>query len=166
MNWLDRLLGRKAQALTELPSFLMGPDSKTGIPVSWSTALQVATVFACARALAEGVAQVPFKVYQHRPDGLGADERPKHDLYRLVYRRPNPWQTSFEFRETLMLHLVLCGNAYVFKNVVGSGRITELIPLQPGQVAVTRRADLSLWSTTSPSRTAAPARSRPSSSGT
>lgn len=144
MNWLDRLVGRKTQALTELPHFYLGADSKTGIAVNWVVALQVATVFACARALAEGVAQVPWKVYQARDPGPGADERPKHDLHRLVYRRPNGWQTSFELRETLMLHLVLCGNAYAYKNVVGSGRIHELIPLMPGNVQVTRRADMSL----------------------
>jgi phage portal protein BeeE len=148
MSWWERLLGRKeARALTELPNFAIWPDAKSGVAVNWITALQVATVFACTRALAEGIAQVPCSVYQRRDPGPGADEARKHPLYWLLHRRPNPWQTSFEFRETVMMHLVLCGNAYVFKNMVGSGadrRVHELIPIPPGNVSVTRRPDMTL----------------------
>jgi len=133
----------KAQALDFLPGFMLARESKTGKTVNYKTALEVATALACARVLGEGIAQSPWKVFKRRPDRQGADEDAAHPLHRVLYRRPNGWQTSFEFREQRMLHLVFCGNAYAYKNVVG-GRIVELIPLEPNQVEVTRQRDLSL----------------------
>lgn len=118
-------------------------QSKSGQTVNYLTALQVATVLGVTRVLCEGVAQVPLKLYRDRDDGRGADPATDHPLYRVLYRQPNPWQTSFRFRETMMLHLVLCNNFFAFKNVVG-GQVRELIPFQPGDVEVKRNPDLSL----------------------
>lgn len=139
---LARLFGVKSGSLESLPYFLTAPESKSGIAVNWRTALDVTTVLACARVLAEGVSQVPLKIYRARKGG-GADPATDDLLYDILYRRPNPWQTSFEFRETLMFHLVLCFNAYCFKNMVG-GKLRELIPIEPGRVQVTRKPDMSL----------------------
>jgi HK97 family phage portal protein len=94
-------------------------QSKSGQSITFSTALQVSTVFACVRVLADGVAQVPLKLLRERPDGRGSDLAKDHPLYYVLHRRPNPWQTSFRFRETMMLHLVLCSNFFAFKNRVG-----------------------------------------------
>jgi HK97 family phage portal protein len=117
--------------------------AKSGQTVNFSTALQVATVLGITRVLCEGVAQVPLKLFRDRADGRGADPAIDHPLYRVLYRRPNPWQTSFRFRETMMLHLVLCNNFFAFKNIAG-GQVRELIPFQPGDVDVRRNPDLSL----------------------
>lgn len=43
-----------------------------------------------------------------------------HPLYRLLHDEPNPEMTSFVFRETLMTHLLLWGNA--FTQVLRNGR--------------------------------------------
>jgi HK97 family phage portal protein len=118
-----------------------GREAKSGVTVSWSTALEVTTVFACLQVLANGVSQVPLKLYRPK-DGGGSTPAVDHPLYRVLYRRPNRWQTSFEFRQTLVFHRGLCGNFYAFKNVVG-GEIKELIPLT-SRVAVKRNRDLSL----------------------
>jgi HK97 family phage portal protein len=126
------------------------PDAKSGVTVNWKTALEVSTVMACARVIAEGVAQVPLKIMKRRENG-GADEARDHPLFDLLSRKPNAWQTSFEFRETLALHLVLCGNAYVFVNRGLNGKVLELIPLEPGWVSIERKADMSLvYSVNSP----------------
>lgn len=118
-------------------------ESRAGPIVNVQTALEVATVLACCRVIAEGIAQVPFKLY--RDTGTGSEPAKDHPAYARLYRRPNPWQTSFEFRETLMFHTILCGNAYVFVNRVGQNReIHELIPIEPGRVTVKQNADYSL----------------------
>jgi hypothetical protein len=53
--------------------------------------------------------------------GSGED----HPLYRVLHRRPNEFQTSFEYRQTLGLYLVLTGNAISFiERAPGSGRIS------------------------------------------
>jgi HK97 family phage portal protein len=113
---------------------LGGWQSKSGIAVTWKTALECVTVLACVRVIAEGLAQIPCKLYRERFDG-GRDAATDHPLYDLLHRRPNEWQTSFEFREQIGLHLALARNAYVFINRQRD-QITELLPIQPGQVSV------------------------------
>lgn len=114
-----------------------GRTARAGVPVNWSTALDVATVLACCKVISEGVAQVPLRVMQE----VGDDKRPAvdHPLFPLLFRRPNRWQTSFEFRETLLFHTILTGNAFVFKGMVGRNReLRELLPIEPGRVMVER----------------------------
>jgi HK97 family phage portal protein len=140
-----RWVAVKSGALTleDFPEFLRAQPSKSGVSVNWSTALSVTTVLAVARVLAEGVSQVPLKVFMPRAGGKGADPATDNPIYDILYRRPNPWQTSFEFRETLMFHLVMCFNAYAYKNFVG-GELKELIPIEPNRVFVRRHPDMSL----------------------
>lgn len=112
-----------------------GRQTKSGVTVTVQRSLEVATVLACCKVIAEGIAQVPWRVMLERNGSrtVATD----HSLYRVINRRPNIWQTSFEFRETLAFHLILCGNAYVFVNRVGTAReIVELLPLEPGRVEV------------------------------
>lgn len=135
------LRGAKSSTLALFKDIYGGRASKSGQEVSWRTALEVSTVFACARVLANGVAQVPWKLM--KADGAMRVPAEGHPLYEPLYRRPNAWQTSFEFRRQVMLHLVLCSNAFVWKNRV-AGRIVELFAFEPGRVSVEQLADWSL----------------------
>lgn len=143
MRGLFGALAERKSALTSLPGFMLSPESKSGVVVNVQSALEVTTVLACARVLAEGVSQVQWQVMKRRPGG-GADPAPDHPLYRLLHRRPNFYQTSFEFREQVMLHLVLCGNAFVYLSRGVGGKVLELLPLEPGRVSVERLRDMSL----------------------
>lgn len=129
-------LERKAVDVSALTwAKLWGEETavKSGVSVNIDSALRVSTVLACARVISEGVAQLPFKLYREGKDGsktLAKD----HDLYDVLHRRPNPWMTSFQFREALTLHAVLTGNGYAFKNRGAGGAIKEMIPLVPVNV--------------------------------
>lgn len=119
-----------------------GRLSAAGVPVTWWTALQVSTVLACARVKAEGLT-VPFRLY-HETSG-GRKIASDHTLNLLISRRPNPWQTSLEFLETISFHLDLTFNAFVFVNRVGVGReVRELIAIEPNRVRVEQKDDYSL----------------------
>ena len=61
-----------------------------------------------------------------------------HPLYFLLHDEPNPEMTSFVFRETLMTHLLLWGNAYaqIIRN--GKGEVVSLYPLMPDRMTVNR----------------------------
>jgi len=108
-------------------------STKSGASVTHKTALEVPTVLACARVIAEGIAQVPFKLYREEGDKkLPATD---HPLYRLLYRKPNAWMTSFELREMMALHCVLTGDAIAFKNGL-RGQIRELIPIHRTNVSI------------------------------
>jgi HK97 family phage portal protein len=66
-----------------------------------------------------------------------------HSLYDLMSVKPNGWTTSYEFRETLVLHAAL-GNAYAFINRVAGGKIIELILLNPALVQKEQAKDYSI----------------------
>jgi len=130
-------VGRKAVTPQDVRTALLGQGtSKSGAVVNWKTALQITTAFACARVIADGLAQVPFRLYKDKPGG-GKDIASSHPLYDLLSAKPNDWQTSFEFREQIALHLVFCNNAYIWKNRVGD-KIVELLPYEPNVVTVRR----------------------------
>lgn len=113
--------------------------SEAGYAVDWKTALQVSTAAACVSRIANGLAQVPLKLYQESADGQSRVPAKTHPLYRVLHSKPNPWQTSFEYRETIAMHLTLTGRHYSFINRIGQ-RIIELVPFEPGQVE-TKRGD-------------------------
>jgi HK97 family phage portal protein len=119
--------------------------SRTGKSVTLDTAISVSTVFACCRVIGNGMAQVPFKLMRESPDGKTRMPAKDHPLYALMAFKPNPWQTSYEFRETVSWHLELCLEAFVFVNrSVVRGRILELIPIEPSCVKVNRAPDHTL----------------------
>ena len=91
-------------------TFLFGPTS-SGNVVTERTAMQTTAVYACVRVLSEAIAGLPLNMYRYTPDG-GKEKAINHPLYNLLHNAPNPEMTSFIFRETLMSHLLLWGNAY------------------------------------------------------
>ena len=81
--------------------------------------MQVTAVYACVRILTEAIAGLPLNVYQYRSDG-SKEKLYSHSLYHLLHDEPNPEMTSFIFRETMMSHLLLHGNAYA--QIIRNGR--------------------------------------------
>lgn len=124
-----------------LREVLSGYKSATGKAVNTNTAMQVAAVYAVCRVLGEGVAQVPLKLMREGKDAkkrITRNPAREHSLYGLMGFAPNDFQTSFEYRETVVLHCVLTGNHYSFINRGPRGRILELLPFMPHQVTVKR----------------------------
>jgi HK97 family phage portal protein len=110
--------------------------SNAGKRVTDKTALQHIVVYACVRVLSEAIAQLPLHVYKYTENGK--ERVPKHPLYFLLHDQPNPEMTSFVFRETLMSHLLIYGNAFaqIIRN--GRGEVLGLYPLMPDRVKVDR----------------------------
>jgi len=104
-----------------------------------SLAFSVAAVYACVRVIAETVASLPIILYRRRDDG-GKDRAENDPLYDLLRYKPNPFQTSMEFREQLLTHTLLRGNAYAKIIRDFNGFIVELLPLDPDAMTVSRGA--------------------------
>ena len=117
-------------------SFFFG-GTTAGKPVNEHTAMQITAVYSCVRILAETVACLPLHVYKYNDSG-GKEKYLQHPLYKLLHDEPNPEMTSFSFRETLMTHLLLWGNAYaqIIRNA--RGEIIALYPLMPNKMTVDR----------------------------
>ena len=146
MGFWSRLIGRgatKSAGDLDLIRALLGSrESATGRSINVSSALEVTTVLRCVGVLADGVATVPLKLLRKGADGRRQDAA-DHPLYSLLHDAPNEWQDSLQFRETLVLHLALTGNAFVLVVRV-RGQIAELIPIEPGRVTVSRGPDMRL----------------------
>jgi HK97 family phage portal protein len=117
-------------------SFLFG-GTTSGKAVNERTAMQTSAVYACVRILAESVAGLPLHVYERTANG-SKSTKPSHPLYRLLHDEPNREMTSFVFRETLMSHLLLWGNAYAQIIRDGRGFPIALYPLLPDRMTVDR----------------------------
>jgi HK97 family phage portal protein len=123
-------------------SFLFGTTS-SGKTVNERTAMQTTAVYACVRILAETIASLPLHTYKYTASGKEKDT--SHQLYYLLHDEPNPEMTSFVFRETLMSHLLLWGNAYAQIIRDGRGKVIALYPLLPDRVTVNRTTDGQLY---------------------
>ena len=117
-------------------SFFLG-NSTAGKRVNERTSMQMTAVYSCVRILSEAVAGLPLHFYKYTDDG-GKEKAAGHPLYFLLHDEPNPEMTSFVFRETLMTHLLLWGNAYaqIIRN--GKGEVIGLYPLMPDRMGVER----------------------------
>lgn len=91
-------------------SFFFG-STASGKAVNERSAMQMSAVYACVRILAEAIASLPLHFYQYNDAG-GKEKALGHPLYNLLHDEPNPEMSAFSFRETLMTHLLLWGNAY------------------------------------------------------
>ncbi len=116
-------------------SFFFGTTS-SGKTVNEKTAMQTTAVYACVRVLAEAIASLPLHTYRYT-DG-GKEKATDHNLYHILHSEPNPEMTSFVFRETLMGHLLLWGNAYAQIIRDGRGKVMALYPLMPDKITIER----------------------------
>lgn len=117
-------------------TFFLG-GSSSGKAVTERSAMQMTAVYSCVRILSEAVAGLPLHLYRYNDSG-GKEKAVDHPLYRLLHDEPNPEMSSFVFRETLMTHLLLWGNAFsqIIRN--GKGEIIALYPLMPNKMTVDR----------------------------
>ncbi len=116
--------------------FFMG-NSTSGKRVNERSAMQMTAVYSCVRILSEAVAGLPLHLYQYT-DKSSKEKAVDNPLYFLLHDEPNTEMTSFVFRETLMTHLLLWGNAYsqIIRN--GKGEVVGLYPLMPDRMTVNR----------------------------
>jgi HK97 family phage portal protein len=138
MGLFDRFFSRKAADPLAIWAEMAraGRSSKAGPTINLENALKVATAFACIKVLSQGCAQVPFKLFRETQEGGLTKITPARDhrLYDKVTAKPNEWQTSFEFREQMVIHAAL-GNAYAWKSNTING-VSELVMLNPGRMVV------------------------------
>ena len=149
---LFRARDKPRDAVSSAPSFYFG-SSASGKSVTPSSAVQVSAVYACVRVIAETIASLPLHVYESTD--TGSRKAPEHPLYRLLHDEPNAEMTSFVWRETMLSHLLLWGNAYCQIIRTGRNKIDSIYPLIPDQMEVDRdsRGSLTYTYTTSEGKT-------------
>lgn len=106
----------------------------SGVTLSEEGAMRLRAVFSCVRVLAEDVSSLPLKLY--RRDGRTRELATDHALYPVLHRMANPLMSAMVFREVMMVHLTLWGNAYAEVQRNGRGDVVALWPILPRLVTV------------------------------
>jgi len=120
-----------------LTTFLGGGSTDSGVAVSEESSLKFSAVFASVRVIAETIASLPLFVYKRTDQGK--DKAPMHPVYSLLKEEPNGEMTAFVFREVMMTHVLLWGNAYAFIDRNGADRPIALLPLAPDRTFAQRQ---------------------------
>lgn len=107
-----------------------------GVRVSTDTALQQATVWACVQILSKSIAQLPWRAMQEADPGASTIVPGRLD--NLLNHRPNPEMSAFTFRETMMGHALIWGNAFAEIERDTAGRPVAIWPIEPDRVFVKR----------------------------
>jgi len=110
---------------------IFGYQTKSGQAVNNTTALSIASVHACVRVIADGIAGLGLKLY--KDDGQSRDQIVVHYATALT-NEPNPYQTKYDFIKYMASHLALTGNAYAFINRDVRNIGIELHPIAPQYV--------------------------------
>lgn len=114
-----------------------GPGrTQAGISMSPDTAVKVSAVWACLRYVSQTVAVLPWHVHLERD--AGAEPQYSHPVDYLIWKRPNPEWSSFQFRETLAHWALRWGNGYAEIERDQLGRPFALWPIHPDRVDVCR----------------------------
>lgn len=136
MSLIARLKGETRSAtLSAPPTWLidaLNPGGKlVGKPVTVDTALGLVPVYSAVSLISGAVATLPLIVYK------GDERQEKSKEWRLLHDSPNPEMAADEVWEIIQSHLLLWGNAFLYKKKGGMG-VQELWPLSPRRVQVSR----------------------------
>lgn len=102
-------------------------------------ALRNTTVMRCVSLISFSIGMLPLHL-QRKSDKSKADDQP---LFRILHRKPNPWQTAYEFRSLMQQRALTHGDAFAL--IIRTGpKIIALVPLDPVSVTVRQNSDWSL----------------------
>ena len=119
--------------------------SATGaiLEMSKEKAMQLSTVFACVRLIAETVGTLPCVVYR-REGEQGKRAAPDYPLYFILHDSPNADFTAVEYMERVAADLCLWGNHFSEIKIGVGGGIVALVGLDPSLVTVARTTNGSI----------------------
>ena len=111
------------------PAFLefmrggLGTGTAAGISVTPKAALRNTAVLRSVSLLSFSIGMLPLHLIDKKTKGTA-----NHSLHRLLHRRPNTWQTSFEFRTFMQQRALTKGDAFALK-VRSGNKVLQLVPL-------------------------------------
>ena len=144
LDWLRSIAGLRIATEPRYPGEQRVPATVrtlAGVAITPDTAVTIATVWACLRYLSQTVAVLPWHVM--RDGKRGAEIQKTHPIDWLIYKRPNPEWSSFQFRETLTHWALRWGNGYAEIERDQAKRPFALWPIHPERVSVCRDTETS-----------------------
>lgn len=133
-------LARTVPDTQSAPMYFHHRKTAAGVYVTPDNAMTQAAVWACITYLSRMIAQLPWPVLLPNKDG-GADQQPTHPVTWLLNTRPCPDYGSFNWRQLMLGHALLYGNAYAEIERDIRGVASALWPIHPSRVFVKRGSD-------------------------
>lgn len=118
-----------------LQSLGFGVETSSGKTVNAETAQSLPAVYCAVSTIAEAIASLPIHIYQKR-DNNERERVQEHYLDKLLNRKPNGYQTSYDFMIALMRSILLRGNGYAYIDYDRAGRVAGLHWLHPDSVII------------------------------
>lgn len=122
-----------------------GTEAVTGQSVGVAQALRNPAMFRAVSLIANSIGMLPMHLIVDDTKEKAKD----HPLYRLLHRKPNSWQSAFDFRSLMQMRALVRGDAYAL--VVRSRDlrqqrevVTQLVPIDPTCVEVKQADDWSV----------------------
>jgi HK97 family phage portal protein len=131
-SWMQEGLRRIVGVQYGIPSAYADTSAS---PVTFDSALQLSSVWACVKLISETVSSLPLTVYKLTPTGRKIDTN--HPLTLLFNGKVNRYQTKIEFFETVLLNLLTSGNSYCYIQRINNDRIVGLLPLMSADMTTT-----------------------------
>ena len=119
-----------------------GLESVTGQPVNVSAALRNPAMFRAVSLVSNSIGMLPTHVINQE---TGEKQR-DHPLFKVLHRRPNSWQTAYDFKSTMQLRALTKGDGYarIIRSTDlrrGKKKVAALIPLDSDRVDPVLSAD-------------------------
>ncbi len=122
-----------------------GMMTASGFTVNPETALRNPAMFRACSLIANSIGMLPLNLMVKSTKKKAVD----HPLHRLLHRRPNDWQSAFDFRALMQLRALVHRDAYAViirsrQIAPGRDKILRLVPLDPKRMEVEQRDDWSV----------------------
>lgn len=116
--------------------------SAAGIAVTPEKSMRVPAFYAGVRILCGPIANLPLDIKRRVDDRTRVDASDT-DVWRILRRKPNRWQTPAQFRRMMQAHVLLRGNGYALITR-SRGQLLDLTPMHPDRVKPRQNADMTL----------------------
>ncbi|MBN1604614.1 MAG: phage portal protein [Chitinispirillaceae bacterium] len=116
-----------------------GYSTNSGATVTTEKALGLTAVWGCIKILAWSEASLPLQLYE-RLESDGRRRASNHYAYKLIHSKPNPEQTSFQWRSMMSVHQNLYGAGVSEIEFDKKGYPVALWPIPTPNVTLKRTA--------------------------
>jgi len=118
-----------------------GETVSAGVQVTEEKALGLPAVFRAVNVVAGTIASLPIHAFRDSTTGARTPVASSHPAAKLL-ATPHPDMTQFELWETVLTHMILWGNAYMWLRRDRHGKVVELWPIHPSRMRAGRTSDL------------------------
>ncbi len=119
--------------------FNIGASTESGETVNGDTAMRLAAVYSSIYVLSSSLAQLPLHVMRRHKGKV--EQAKDHPAYYLLHDQPETWQTSYQYRETGMQHVLASGNSVAHIKRNRKGELLELTQVNPEHFAEPQRVN-------------------------